>query len=197
MAELAFWSFAVLVPTLSTYVGIRHAGSEEESTIQKGRVEVRFPKDRRLAFCLDMVCRQRFPLISSLNLPGVLVGAPVSVLAVAALRRNPSELSVETWHTITIPFFALPGWWFVGRSLDALFTRRRPHWAMLVVATILTGACIALAVGIFASGPTDRKDLLLFLPGAIFWTFAFGILPANWFISWRRRPQFGSITPSS
>jgi hypothetical protein len=46
--------------------------------------------------------------------------------------------------------------------------------------------CIALVIGILTSPPADKPDLLGFLPGAFFWTIAFGVLPLNWLF--RRRP---------
>jgi hypothetical protein len=144
------------------------------------------PRDRWLTFSLAAIGEQRFHLITDLNLPGLLVGAPLSVPAVSFLRQHPAALSARTWHTITIPFFCLPAWWFVGLGLDGLLARRRLHWTLLTIGSILACACIALVIGILTSPAADKPDLLGFLPGAIFWTVAFGVLPLNWLFRRRR-----------
>ena len=180
------WSALVLVPTLSTYARINVTQRNGSANIRSGQFEQMLPRDRWLSFSLASVCERRFPLVTNLNLPGMIVGAPLTVPAVSFLRQHPLALSAQTWHTVTIPFFCLPAWWFVGRGLDGLITRRSLHWPMLAIGSILSCGCIALVIGILTSPPADKQDLIGFLPGGIFWATAFAVLPLNWLV--RRHP---------
>jgi hypothetical protein len=67
--------------------------------------------------------------------------------------------------------------------------RKRLHWGLSAVGLIFCCACIALAIGISTSPPADSRDLLPFMPGAIFWAVAFGLFPLNWLITARSRTQ--------
>lgn len=180
IAELAVWSAVVLIPMLFMYARPGAVLEYRNATIHSRQWML--PRDRRLMFPLAAIGERRFHLITDLNLPGLIVGAPLSVPVVSFLRRHPAALSTRAWHTITVPFFCLPAWWFVGIGLDGLLARRRLHWAPLVMGSILSCACVAFVAGILTSPPADRPDLLGLLPGAIFWTFAFGVLPLNWLV---------------
>src|SRR5262249_38149450 len=125
----------------------------------------------------------RFNLVIDLNLPGVVLGAPITT----ALA---SSGSARFWNTLTVPYFCLPVWWFVGRSLDRLIAKTPLHWVTLVSMSILSCACLAFTVGILTSPAADRIDLLNILPGAIFWTIAFGFVPlARWLPVLARKPK--------
>jgi len=150
--------------------------------IGSGQFELVLPKDRWLAFSVARVCEQRFHTIANLNLPGIIVGAPFSLPAVAFLRRHPTMLSPKSWHTVTVAFFGLPAWWFVGLGVERLLTRRRMPWSALAFGSALCLACIAFAIGIVTSAPIDKVDLLPFLPGALLWTIAFGLFPFLWML---------------
>lgn len=180
IAELALWSAVVLIPALLIYGRFHAAQRSANARIASGQFESMLPRDHWLAFSVATVCDRRFHIITNLNLPGVLVGAPLSVAAVPYLRQHSSTFSVYTWHTMTMPFFCLPVWWFVGRGMDDLLTRRRPHWTILAIGSVLCCASIALLIGILISPPADKRDLMPFLPGAIFWTIVFGLFPSNW-----------------
>lgn len=67
--------------------------------------------------------------------------------------------------------------------MDAALTRKRLHWAFRAIGSIFCCACIAVVIGILTSPPTDKSDLLPFMPGAIFWAVAFGLFPLNWLLS--------------
>jgi hypothetical protein len=185
VAELAVWSAVVLLPTLFMYTRLDAVQRSGDATVRSGQIELTQPPDHWLAWSLTAVGERRFHLITDLNLPGLLVGAPLSLPAAAYLRQHPTALSMRTWHTITIPFFCLPAWWFVGLGLDSLLARRRLRMAPIAIGAALSCACMALLIGILTSPPTDRPDLVGFLPGAVFWAVAFAVFPLNWFL--RRR----------
>ena len=147
------------------------------------------PSDRWLTFSLVGVCERRFQLITNLNLPGALIGAPLLIPAASFLREHPAVLSMRVWHTLALPFFCLPVWWFVGRALDQLLAWKPLHWKVGATSSVLCCACIALLIGILSSPPTDKKDLVEFLPGAFLWTVLFGLPPTMWLLQKRRTPN--------
>jgi hypothetical protein len=179
IAELALWSALVLMPMLFLYGKLYLLQKYENPPAGPGQFEVPFPADRLFGFALATVCERRFDTIVNLNLPGVLLGAPVAVPAASYLRTHASGLSIQTWHTVTIPFFCLPVWWFAGLGIEGALKRKRLHWALRVAGSIFCCACVALASGILISPPDDRRDLLTYLPGAVLWAFAFGLFPLN------------------
>jgi hypothetical protein len=169
-AELAIWSSLVGSPMLLTYVKV--------SVIERKVVL----SDPWLMYSLSSVCEQRRPIIVNLNLPGVLIGTPILVPTVSFLQERSVAYSFRALQTVTIPFFCLPAWWFVGWSLDSHLAGKRKHWARLVILSILSAGCIAgciaIIVGILTS-PAD-KQVLEVLPGAILWAIIFGAVPAMW-----------------
>ena len=187
IAELALWSALVLVPTLLMYGRFYSLQKHENASTESGRFELILPRDRWLGFSLATVCERRFHTIVNLNLPGALIGAPLSVPAALYFRTHAAGLSIRTWHTVTLPFFCLPAWWFVGLGMGGALKRKRLHWALSAVGSIFCCACVALVIGILTSPPADRRDLLSFMPGAIFWAAAFGLFPLNWILTARSR----------
>lgn len=187
VAELALWSVLVLIPTLVIYGRLYSFQKHENASTRSGQFESILPRDRWLEFSLATVCERRFHTIVNLNLPGALIGAPLSVPAASYLRTHPSGFSVQTWHTVTMPFFCLPAWWFVGLGMEGALTRTRLHWALRSVGLIFCCACVAVVIGILTSPPADRRELVPFMPGAIFWAVAFGSFPLNWILTARPR----------
>lgn len=185
IVELAVWSALVLLPTVKAYARFSAVQKYGSVNLRSGEFELMVPRDRWLTISLAAICEQRFHLVAGLNLPGAVIGAPLTVPVVSFLRKHPSGLSAEIWNTISLPFFCLPAWWFVGRGLDALLAGRRLHWGMLSIGSILSCVCVALVIGILTSPPADRTDMVELLPGGIFWAIAFAALPANWLVSRR------------
>src|SRR4051812_45576292 len=58
--------------------------------------------------------------IAAINLPGVLIQLPVALLRVDHDIWKPPGLSVQLWHGITFPIFAMVFWWIAGRATEAL-----------------------------------------------------------------------------
>jgi len=71
--------------------------------------------------------------------------------------------------------------------MEGALLRKRLHWALRLAGSIFCCACVALVIGILTSPPADRRDLLQFMPGAIFWAAAFGLFPLNWILTTRSR----------
>ena len=177
LAEIAIWAILVLVPTVQ--ISINHVRLDNWP-IANGGAPLRF--SRSLGISLIVVSEQQFLTIVNLNLPGTLIGAPISVPAISYIRHHSVAFPVETWVVVTLPFFCIPAWWLVGRSLDAVLSRTRPRLAFRVIGLILCCVCIAIAIGIETSPPEDKLDLRPFMPGAIFWAVAFSLLPLTWLL---------------
>lgn len=171
----------VLLPAL--FMSVRIGGAE---THRFGEFVVR-PRGSWLPFVLQTVCERQFPITVAFNMPGVLIGSPVSVPVVLWFRSHPTALvTLKTWHTLSIPFFCLPAWWFVGNSLDRLREAKRLHPSAVLLSSLLFIGCIALAIGISTSPPLDKQDLLPFFWGASIWAVIFGMLPLAWAYQKRR-----------
>ena len=175
LAELSLWCALVLLPTLFMYGQLYLFQALGNAPLGSGQFE----------FSLATVSERRFYTIVNLNLPGVLVGAPFSAPAASYFRSHPRVFSVRTWHTVTLPFFCIPAWWFLGVGMDAALTRKRLHWGLRAIGSILCCACIAVLIGILTSLPVDKPDLLPFMPGTIFWAVAFGLFPLNCLLRFR------------
>jgi hypothetical protein len=195
IAELAIWSVLVLIPALLTYSAFYSIQNHRNAATRSGQFDLA-PRDLWLELSLMPVCERQFHAIANLNLPGALIGAPLSTFATSYFRTHTSGFSIHTWHSVTMPFFCLPAWWFVGLGVDGTLARKRLHWALRLVGLIFCLACLALVIGILTSPPADREDLLPFMPGAIFWAISFGLFPLNWILTVSPGPiSTGSSTP--
>jgi hypothetical protein len=176
LAELFVWFTLILVPAVQTSIAfVRQSRSSSNENAP-------FPFSRSLGYSLGFAFEEQFPTIVNLNLPGVLIGLPISVPVLQHLRAHPAMLTTRSWAVVTLPFFCLPAWWFVGRGLDAVLVWTRPRLGFRIIGSILCCACIAFAIAIAKSPPNDRSDLLPFMPGAILWAVAFGVFPFSWLL---------------
>lgn len=182
----------VLVPALLMCGRFYVFQKNRNASIRSGEFELILPPNKWLEFSLARVCDRQFHTIVNLNLPGALVGAPLSVPAVSYLRRHPSMFSTEAWNVVTLPFFCMPIWWFIGVGLERSLGRQRLHWTLRTIGSICFCACMAFLIGILTSSAGDRKDLFPFLPGAILWAVAFGLFPANWLLARDRIPKLST-----
>jgi hypothetical protein len=183
LAELFVWFLLVPVPTLLLYGQLRLAQMERNGSRGAGRSESDVPPHGWLWFSLSEVSERQFVSMMNLNLPGALIGAPVSVPAVSYLEKHLDIYPIRVWQALTLPFFCIPAWWFVGAGMEGLLARKRLHLALRVIGSLLCCVCIAFAIGILTAPAADSKDLLPFLPGAVLWAVAFGMFPLNWVLT--------------
>jgi hypothetical protein len=175
LVEPAIWSVLILLPAFQGLMMY----SRFDGLIAPSGGSVR---SKVFEVSLTLACERRFTTILNLNLPGALLGAPISLPAISYFRTHPGFFSAKTWHALTLPFFCLPAWWLVGRGLDAILSRTRIPLAYRILGLILSCACIAFAIAIVTSGPEDKPDLLPIMPGAVFWAVAFSVLPLTWLL---------------
>jgi hypothetical protein len=186
LAELAVWSVLILLPALQTVLMFGRL----DGSVAIGDVSLR---SKAFEFSLIAACDRQFVTILNLNLHGAIIGAPISVPSAVYFQSHPGFSSQRIWHALTLPFFSIPAWWLVGRGLDAFLSRTRARLPFRVTGLILAAACIALAIGIVTSNPDDKRDLMPVLPGVIFWSFAFGVLPLTWFMP---QPRIDNTEPA-
>jgi predicted membrane protein len=107
------------------------------------------------------LCERQFQAITNLNLPGAIIGAPLTAPAIAFLGKQGEPFGMEICHTLTLPFFCVPVWWLIGRNLDRFLTARGFDCGSWIDSlSCLRGTFIAL----LTASPLDRRDLLIYLP---------------------------------
>jgi hypothetical protein len=175
LVELSVWSMLVLVPTYQLYsrVGKRLRG-DGQVELYFGQASATIRKDRVFSFLIGLVATQHSHFLSAANLPGIVFDL------LLPNSWHSADLPLDAWRAVALPFCCLPAWWFAGRGLDGLLTRRNLHWASLFIGSALT---LLFLVGLIAypfQPQPDRADLAWIMWGVGFWTIAFGIFPAAW-----------------
>jgi hypothetical protein len=181
-AELLVWAKLVVEPALVMFIRFHFAGSAEMKAQQ---FQIIVPRSNWLAFSFGIFCRLNFHTIMNINLPGVLIGAPLTVIVLPILRHTDSLFEPKMWHTLCLPFFCLPVWWFIGRVVDQLISGQRPRRIPATIGMLACLACSALLIALLAATPLDQRDLIPYVPGLILWIIAFAIAPVGWLL--RRR----------
>ncbi len=92
----------------------------------------------------------------------------------------------QIWHTLTLPFFCLPVWWFIGRVVDRLIAGQRPHRLAAALAALCCLSCSALLIALLAASPLDQRDLIPYVPGLALWIIAFAVAPVGWLFMRKR-----------
>ncbi len=134
----------------------------------------------RLLLAVGPICEQRFYAILNIDLPGVIVGAPLTIPAVRLLHASAFPWGIRLWHVLTLPFFSLPAWWWIGWVYDRFRARIRPPTWQAVLASFLGAACIAAGIALMTAPSGDKSDLMPFFPGVVLWCGFFFSIPAVW-----------------
>jgi len=132
--------------------------------------------------------------VQALNLPGVATELVVSMAAgtwpdswrPSVLGPTPDGLFV--WRGLTLPIYCLPFWWFAGLGLDALFSRYRLHWSVLLLGTLLCGFFLFLVTGLaIAWDKRDDRDMAFVFCGFAIWVPLLAAFPSTWIRRLRRQ----------
>ena len=166
-------------------------------TMHVGKFDMTIPRRRWLLSALEHVSWRHDHTIAALNIPGTPIETLISLPTSWPHLWHPEGLTFPAWRTLTLPFFCLPAWWFVGRGLDALVRRRSLHWIAYLAGAILCLLCLTALVGFqFGLSASERQDMGWVILGFAFWSLAFGVLPCAWFHDWRTR-RTSAASPSS
>ena len=183
VAELAVtWVLLVPVQTGFIYYRLRNAAVNSDGIrIRSGSFDLSLRRKQFLLFALESTLVRQSHTISGLNLPGGFVQGLISLPTSRPGTWHPAALTLDSWRSLTFPFFCLPAWWFVGNGLDGLVGRKRLPVAILLSGSVLCVLFLTAVVGYFTSPPSDQADLRWVMPGVGFWALAFGVLPLTWF----------------
>ena len=118
LLELVIWVILVLAPTTLIYMGLDKSPHSEVISTEIGTFTLSPQEVRRIA--LESAAMKMSHVITALNTPGVLVEALIDLPISWPLPWHRPRLPLDVWRSITLPFFCLPAWWFVGRGFDSL-----------------------------------------------------------------------------
>ncbi len=177
----------LVMPTaLTAYQLYRAARDSGSVSIRTRHFETTVPRQRCLAFALETESFRCSHAITAANLPGIFVEVSISLPTSWPNSWCPSGLSLEAWRALSLPFFCLPAWWFVGTGLDGLLKGRRLHWTAPVTGSVLCIFCAVLLVGLSFERAADDHGLAWVYCGLGFWTIAFGVPPLAWILQRRK-----------
>jgi hypothetical protein len=199
VVDLALLVLLVFVPITLTSIHLYEASAGSNQVhIHAGAFEAIVPRDQIVLWSIRMATIPKARTMMAINLPGSLMQWLISLPSRSSPPSgwHPQALALETWQALVFPFFALPFWWLVGCGLDAIVSKERMHWSLLLFGTVLFGLCLAAVIAFsFPMSTADRRDLALPMKGVTGWTIAFAILPIAWIaqsISQRHQRTAGS-----
>jgi len=149
-----------------------------------GEFQMMIPKGRMLRSAVEMNAMREQGTISLLNAPGYVLGALAWQLVIHHARGFPDSLGPFIWRALSVPLYAIPAWFFVGRGIDGLLMRRLMRLFDLVMSTILVLLSLMVSVGLqFGLSASERTgdDLLVYLiSGFAWWTLLFAFPLSAW-----------------
>ena len=195
LIDLALLVILVFVPITFTALHLYQASNGSSSVhIHVGEFDVDLPRSQITPFAIRAATVPRAHTMMAINLPGVLIQALISIPAHTSPPStwHPQALDLDTWRAVVFPFFALPFWWLVGCGLDALVNKERLHWSLLLIGTLLSIACLTLALGSrFGMSEAERIGSDWYIRGFIGWTSGFAVLPIAWIVQLIRQRGSG------
>jgi hypothetical protein len=179
LGELIIWVILVLAPTTLIYLGLDKSSHSETISTEIGSFTLSPREVRRIA--LESATMKMSHLITALNTPGVFVEMLIDLPISWPSTWHPTKLPLDVWRSITLPFFCLPAWWFVGHGFDSVLGRLKLHWRMTLLGTLLRLGFVVLFCGLrFGVPADDRADGSWILWGMALWAFLFGVFPLAW-----------------
>jgi hypothetical protein len=186
LLELVIWVLLVPIPTTLFYLGTRTSTQPSGDVVistKSGTYTVPQAAMRRIA--LEGPATRASHLLAALNIPGTIVEALLSLPTSWPHLWRPADLPMNVWRAITLPFFCLPAWWFVGRGFDSV-QARQVRWPVALIGTILFIGVVVLFCGLrFGLSGDDRMDDSWPLWGMGLWALLFSVFPLAWLM--RRR----------
>ena len=189
LVELVIWVVLVLAPTTLIYVGLDKSPHSEVISTEIGTFTLSSQEVRRIA--LESATMKMSHSITALNTPGLFVEMLIDLPISWPSTWHPVRLPVDVWRSITLPFFCLPAWWFVGRGFDFLLGRQKLRWPVALFGTLLSIAFIVLFFGLrFGVPANDRTGGSWILWGMALWALLFSVFPLAWLM---RRRSFRTV----
>lgn len=175
----------VLVPAFRLYLRWKAAlGGGDKLVRTVGEFQMMIPRDHILRSALEMSAIREQGTICVLNAPGQPLGALASQLVVHHANGYPDSFGPILWRTLSLPLFAIPAWFFVGRGIDGLLLRRRMRLFDLTLSTILVLLSLALSAGLrFGLSESERAGqemLVFYISGFGYWSLLFAFPLSAW-----------------
>jgi hypothetical protein len=191
LLDLALWILLVAIPGTVTYVNLKQDAKDDVRFGTRQEAEVMaLPWQRVLSFVVDSASADSYHTIMALDMPGMFGEAAVSGLTSWPDSWRPKGFLLESWRSITIPFFCLPVWWFVGLGLDCLLLDGRLHWFAHFIGSFLCVVFIvvylAVKFGVPVSNGSDPDSAWIFW-GIGLWAALFAVFPVTWILKRRNR----------
>lgn len=182
---LSLVAAVVLVACPTTLVFLRLeviAQHSDHAVFTAGNFRANVPRDRFLTDALMWGTWPTAHTIAAIDIPGSL----------AMTLPRPQSLPLDTWRAVLFPVSSLPFWWFAGLGCEAALRRRRLHWSVLLLGTILMVCFLAMALGLrFGLSPSERaeSDLTWVICGMSLWVALFAAFPTAWIRGLGRQVQ--------
>jgi hypothetical protein len=177
--ELVIWVILVLAPTTLIYMGLAKSPHSEVISTEIGTFTLSPQEVRRIA--LESAAMNMSPVITALNTPGVFVEMLIELPISWPFTWHRPRLPLDVWRSMTLPFFCLPAWWFVGRGFDSLRGTLILNWPVALFGTLLFVVFAVLFCGFrFEVSPEDRMGGSWILWGMALWALLFSVFPLAW-----------------
>ena len=193
LIDLTLLAVLVFIPIALTALRLYQASNGASSIhLHAGELDGDLPRSQIIPWAIRVASVPRAPVVMAINFPGVLIQTLISLPAHTSPPStwHPEALALDTWRALVFPFFALPFWWLVGCGLDALVSKERLHWWLLLIGTLLCITCLALGFGFhFDMAEAEHAGSVWFTRGLIGWTIGFVILPLAWIAQFIRQSR--------
>lgn len=191
LIAIVVWAVLVPTPALVNYLFLLHASHGADpvplhfGSYGVGNYGVLVPRNTLFLFCLEPVAYNAGHMITGMNIPGVLADVLISLPTTWPSVWSPAALPLDSWRAVAYPFYCLPWWWLVGRSLDTLAGRKKAGRLFLSIGSLSFCFCVFLDAGMFLGlSPHDRAGMGWMFAGFTLWAVLFAIAPLAW---WRQR----------
>lgn len=157
--------------------GVVHSGNGVYTAV--------IPRSQFLFFAVQSASFQNSHTIMALNTPGMFGEVLVSLFTTWPSTFRPSFMMIDEWRCLSLPIFCMPAWWLVGIGFDGWIERRKIHWSLVLLGTLLSVLFAALFLGLrFGMSAAERGETAWPLWGLGLWAVLFATLPCAW---WRQK----------
>lgn len=182
----------IAVPATMAYINLRHISRHGRGvTFHSRRYEFTVPPEHFLRSAVLSSAEITSHSIQALNIPGFIIQVGVDrFLPTWPMGWVPPGMDFTQWRAIILPICCLPFWWFAGIGIDALTTRRRRSWWVLLVGSTFWVFIGVIETGLwFGISKSDRNGLVFPYVGLGLWFVLLSAFPTTWVkqaLAWRR-----------
>jgi hypothetical protein len=172
----------IAVPATMTYIGLRHISRHGRGvSFHSHRYQFTIPPEHFLRSSITASAEVTSHYIQALNIPGFMIELPVDRSTKAwPMEWVPPGLDYTQWRAFILPICCLPFWWFAGIGIDALTTRLRQSWWVLLLGSILWVFIGVIETGLwFGISKSDRDGLIFPYVGLGIWFVLLSVFPIS------------------